>query len=71
MRFEIGDTVRISSSCDAEVGEPMYPRGRDGTIIRITGEIGDYPVKVRFQNVDYNGEFSVFREGELKLVRRN
>ena len=71
MRFQVGDIIRISSSWNGLLDEKMYPRSMDGEVIRIMG--GSYPIKVKFNDVEYetDGDISMFREDELKLVRRS
>jgi len=80
MRFKVGDVVRISSSFDFVENwikdEPEFPRDTNGTVVgfRKADSICDYPILVHFDGVEYNGastgEFSDFKEHELKLVRR-
>ena len=74
MRFQIGDIVRISKDFGGCKSSSRYPRDRDGRIIRITENrlAGSLPIKVRFDDVEYNSntECSMFRESEVKLVRR-
>ncbi len=73
MRFQVGDTVRISSSFLHMNESNQYPRNRDGEIVRIRDDDDDhYPIKVRFPDVIYMGTSnSVFSEREIKLVRRS
>ena len=71
MRFQVGDVVRISKQFGDLVGRPKYPRNRDGVIERVNDNHDIFPIKVKFPDVDYsNDDYSVFKEIELKLVRR-
>ena len=72
MRFQVGDTVRITKGFTDLEDEAAYPNDRNGKVTEIR-ENGTYPVRVMFDEIDYNElneEHSEFRESELRLVRR-
>lgn len=68
MRFQVGDIVRISKSFTDLDGEKEYPQNTDGRVYNLNGT--DYPIRVRFDGVEYRSTISEFKESELKLVRR-
>ena len=68
MIFEVGDIVRISKKFTILKGQKRYPSDTNGEIIRI--EDNAVPFKIRFDGVEYNGEFSHLKATEIKLVRR-
>lgn len=66
MRFKVGDIVKISKQSRFYGRSKRDPKDIEGEVIR-NDIYGPYSIRVKW----YNKETFIYREKDLRLVRRN